>query len=122
MAGNTTTRELSWLSLLDREELDASRETIEYQFSARGSRGIANMRTHEDGMRVFRGYTNRRGPYAPVTLDPCNLTWRGLAILWQGQPLCWEAGPYLPVGADYLYDDDAIAALSDDDEVSLQDD
>ncbi len=83
------TRTFSWLSLLDSQQLAESRLDIEYEFTSRGPPGMNNMRTHENGMRVFRGKTSERGAYAEDTASASSLTWGGFEIDWNGQPLTW---------------------------------
>lgn len=85
-----TTRQISWLSLLDSQELADSRPPIEYEFTARGNPGINNTRTHENGMRVFRGKVAERGAYAddPAAEDN-GLTWGGIPIIWNGEEITW---------------------------------
>lgn len=84
-------RQIAWNDLLDPEELGESRTSvIEYEFTARGQIGINNLRTHEGGMRVFRGHPTTRGPYQTVTVGDAELTWRGLQIIWNGQTLQWD--------------------------------
>lgn len=86
----TQTREISWLSLLDNAELNRSKiETIEYEFTSKGGSSYANSRTHEAGMRVFRGNTSQRGPYQTETSAGSGLTWGGLNITWNGEQLTW---------------------------------
>ena len=85
-----TTRQISWLSLLDSQERAENRLAIEYEFTASGSPGLNNGRTHADGMRVFRGQVSQRGAYADdVSASDNTLTWGGVAIIWNGEELTW---------------------------------
>jgi hypothetical protein len=62
----TTSRDIPWISIVLQAEPEfylKSRNVIEYEFSAPGRMG--NPRTHEEGLRVFRGDYQTRGPYAP---------------------------------------------------------
>lgn len=63
---STTTRVISWLSLLDQTEIAENKTNqIEYEFTSLGGRGYANDRTHADGKRVFRADHAVRGAYDP---------------------------------------------------------
>lgn len=87
----TQTRTMSWISLLDQEELSrASIKTIEYEFTSPGNRGIANTDTHEGGQRVFRGSPTRRGPYATEVVADGEMAWGASGLSWGGEELTWE--------------------------------
>lgn len=60
------TRVIDWQSEVVQANPNHYRDlnhTVEFEFTARP--GDQNPRTHENGMRVFRGEYKRRGPYAP---------------------------------------------------------
>jgi hypothetical protein len=62
---STTTRTTDWRSIViacDPDWPRDSRYVIEYEFSAAAP---GDETTHEGTMRVFRGYYDLRGPYAP---------------------------------------------------------
>lgn len=83
------TRELSWLDIVQRADPDhsrAKRYVIEYEFSSR-ERG--DERTHENGMRVFRGNYDVRGPYAPQASVSGGMTWNGRQLIWSGNSITW---------------------------------
>lgn len=83
------TRQYSWLALVQQADPDharLSRYVIEYEFTAPGR---SNERTHENGMRVFRGNYDRRGPYAPSDSITGGLTWQGVQITFGEQSLTW---------------------------------
>lgn len=87
----TKTRILDWRSLVvqsDPDFHDESLRPVEYEFSARGIRG--QDRTHERGLRVFRGDYQRRGAYTPEVIGPGTLTWNGRAVTWNGGQLLWD--------------------------------
>lgn len=82
-------RDVSWLSLVQRADPDHARKArhvIEYEFTAYG-RG--DERTHEGGMRVFRGNYDQRGPYAPQDSVAGGLTWNGVQITFGDDDLTW---------------------------------
>jgi hypothetical protein len=84
------TRELSWLALVQQADPDharTARYVIEYEFTAYG-RG--DERTHENGMRVFRGNYDVRGPYTPVVLSAGTMTWNGVPLMVGDQNLNWD--------------------------------
>lgn len=90
----TTTVQFSWLSVIqkaDPEHARNKRYVVEYEFSAPGGGyGLVNgFQTHENGMRVFRGNYDERGPYAPETVGDGGLTWGGVQIIWGGDELTW---------------------------------
>lgn len=63
------------------------RNVIEYEFTAPGS---GNPLTHENGMRVFRGNYDERGPYAATETTNGGLTWNGQQLIWSGDSLAWD--------------------------------
>ncbi len=84
------TRELSWLDIVKRADPEHSRTkryVVEYEFSSR-ERG--DEKTHENGMRVFRGNYDERGPYAPSGSVSGGLTWNGQQLIWSGDSLSWD--------------------------------
>lgn len=84
------TRELSWLDIVQRadpEHLRTKRYVVEYEFSSR-ERG--DERTHQDGMRVFRGNYDDRGPYAAETVEAEGLTWNGVPLHVSDEPMTWD--------------------------------
>ncbi len=84
------TRELSWLDIVQRADPDhsrAKRYVIEYEFSSR-ERG--DERTHEAGMRVFRGNYEERGPYRAETIVAEGLMWNGIPLSVGDEQLSWD--------------------------------
>lgn len=82
-------REFSWLAMVIQAEPDhyrLKRNVIEYEFTAVG-RG--DERTHENGMRVFRGNYDVRGPYTPSASVSGGLTWNGRQLTFGDQELTW---------------------------------
>lgn len=61
-----TTRQTDWRSIVTRVDPDWQENNlrpIEYEFTA--PRGAGKPDIHLNGMRVFRGYYQNRGPYSP---------------------------------------------------------
>jgi hypothetical protein len=90
----TDTIQFSWLDLVRRADPDHARESryvIEYEFTApTGGVGAKHSgRTHERGLRVFRGNYDERGPYAAETSSDNGLTWGSIPINWNGEELTW---------------------------------
>lgn len=84
------TREYSWLALVQQADPDharLSRYVVEYEFTAVG-RG--DERTHENGMRVFRGNYDERGPYTATVSPDGGLMWNGQQLIWSGDSLSWD--------------------------------
>lgn len=84
-------REISWLSMVQRADPDFSRKSryvIEYEMTAYGMG--ADERTHENGMRVFRGNYDVRGPYAAQDVPDSGLVWNGQPIIWSSSDLVWD--------------------------------
>ena len=85
-----STRETDWRSLVvqaDPEHNRTSRYVREYEFTSAGRSGPD--RTHEDGLRVFYGNYDVRGPYAPEVIATGGLTWHGIPLVWHDEPLTW---------------------------------
>lgn len=83
-------REVSWLSIVQRadpEHARNSRHVIEYEFTAHQG---GDDRTHEGGMRVFRGNYDVRGPYTPVARSAGTMTWNGIPLRVGDQDLDWD--------------------------------
>lgn len=83
-------RETSLLALVmqaDPEHSRNKRYMIEYEFTASGRGG--DERTHADGMRVFRGNYDERGPYAPQASVSGGMTWNGRQLIWSGESITW---------------------------------
>lgn len=84
-------RELTWLSIVQRadpEHARRSRYVTEYEFTSH-TRGWDD-RTHENGMRVFRGNYDVRGPYRPRALSSGTMTWNGIPLRVGDQDLDWD--------------------------------
>lgn len=64
----TTTKQTDWRSIVVKADPDWNRDrryVNEYEFTSRGTASdSAGEKTHEGQRRVFRGYYDRRGPYA----------------------------------------------------------
>lgn len=66
-----------------------SQNPIEYEFTASGGRNW-DERTHQDGMRVFRGRYAERGPYRAQSVPSGGLVWNGQPLIWGGDYLNWD--------------------------------
>lgn len=83
-------RELNWLSIVQQADPDharVKRHVIEYEFTSY-SRG--DERTHEGGMRVFRGNYDERGPYGQTIVAANALMWHGVPLAFRGLHLTWR--------------------------------
>ena len=83
-------RESSLLALVLQAEPNhyaLKRNLIEYEFTAFTS---GNEKTHENGMRVFRGLYDERGPYADQDVPGNGLVWNGQQIIWGSSDLVWD--------------------------------
>lgn len=69
------------------EHYSLKRNVIEYEFTAYGSGDPA---THDNGMRVFRGLYDERGPYSAQTILDGGLVWNGRQIIWSAADLVWD--------------------------------
>lgn len=84
-------RETSLLAMVlqaDPEHTRDKRYVVEYEFTASGRAN--DERTHKDGMRVFRGNYDVRGPYRPSASADGGLTWNGQQIVWGSDSLVWD--------------------------------
>lgn len=84
-------RETSLLAMVtqaDPEHSRAKRYVIEYEFTASGRAN--DERIHADGMRVFRGNYDERGPYTTTVSPDGGLMWNGQQLIWSGDSLSWD--------------------------------
>lgn len=84
-------RETSLLAMVTQADPEHSRDkryAVEYEFTASGR--ATDERTHADGMRVFRGNYDVRGPYAPSDSVSGGITWNGQQLIWSGDSLSWD--------------------------------